>query len=271
MPAVTVLLRTLNPGSELPPLLDVLARQTVSAQEIVMVDSGSTDGSVAYAESRGVRLVPLEPARFTHALSTNLGFAEARGDVVAMLSQDALPTGPTWLESLIRPLKDRAVAAVFGRQTPRPGCYPLERWELERCYPAHGASPIPYSNVNSAARRAVWAEHPFDESLRIAEDAAWAQGVMDAGHRVVYASDAAVVHSHAYTLRQVYARCRAESQTRRALGPQDDGLQLIFKAWPRQTLHDLQRLVREGRPLIWPHAAAYRLAQFAGMVAGGRA
>ncbi len=270
MVAVTILLRTLNPGADLPVLLDRLHEQDHPITEILMVDSGSRDGSVALARERGVRIVDLEPARFTHALSTNLGFREARGEVVAMLSQDALPTSPGWLAALVQPLEEPGTAAVFGRQLPRPRCFPLERWELERCYPSDPPPGVPYSNVNSAARRAVWDEEPFDETLFIAEDAVWADRVRARGHRVAYAPEAAVIHSHEYTLRQAYARCRDEARTRRQGGDPAEGMRLLLLGWPKQTVSDLRRLAAEGRGTLWPRAAAYRFAQFAGIIAGGR-
>lgn len=271
MPEVTVLIRILNPGDDLPALLDSLSRQTMAPREVLVVDSGSTDGSAQLAESRGARLVHIAPAQFTHARSTNLGFREARGDVVAMLSQDALPRHDRWLEELVAPLADPAVGAVFGRQVARPVCFPIERWEIERSYPVSGRPQVVYSNVNSAARRSVWETRPFDESLSIAEDRVWALSLQEQGHRVEYVPNAEVLHSHTYTLREVYRRCRAEAKARYRAEGTREGLNLILLAWPRQTLADLQRLLGEGEALLAPRAAAYRFCQFAGMLAGGRA
>ncbi len=271
MPDVTVLLRTLNPGDDLSPLLDALHRQSLPPREILMIDSGSTDGSPDRARAAGARVVALAPERFTHAVSTNLGFREARGELVAMLSQDAFPVGPRWLERLTAPFADASVAAAFGRQLPRPACFPVERWELERNYPETGTPAAVYSNVNSAARRSVWAERPFDEGVAIAEDRFWALAVRERGLRVVYVPGAAVIHSHRYTLRQVYARCRAEARARARAEGVREGWNVLVKGWPRQTARDAARLRAEGELGAWPRAALYRFAQLAGIVAGGRA
>jgi rhamnosyltransferase len=270
MPEVTVLLRTLDAGGDLPALLSRLREQTLRPREILVVDSGSTDGTRERAEEAGARVLDLDPREFTHAVSTNLGFREARGDVVAMLSQDALPVSPEWLETLVAPLVREDTAAAFGRQMARPGCYPLERWELERCYPERGRPAVVYSNVNSAARRRDWEVSPFSEGVRIAEDRLWALDLIRRGRRVAYVPDAAVLHSHAYTLREIYARCRAEAGARRRGEGEVESWRILLTAWPKQTLADGRRLVAEGRVRLWPHAALYRLAQFAGLVAGGR-
>ncbi len=270
MSSVTVLLRTRNAGSYLDPLLETLGRQSVSPAEILVVDSGSTDGTAERAQGAGARVIHLDPGTFTHARSTNLGFREAKGEIVAMLSQDALPVGTEWLSAMLGPLGEPRVAAAFGRQIPRPGCFALEAWELGRCYPERGAAGALYSNVNSAARRSAWLETPFDESVIIAEDRLWALAQMRRGRHIVYVPGAAVVHSHSYTLRSVYRRCRQEAQVRREREGIEEGWGALFLGWPKQTLRDARRLSAEGRGKLWPRAAAYRLAQLAGVVAGGR-
>ena len=269
MPAVSVLLRTLNPGSDFAFLVDRLAAQSLLPDEILVVDSGSRDGTPSRARDAGARLLEIEPTSFTHARSTNLGFREARSPIVVMLSQDAFPADRHWLERLVAPFTDPRVAAVFGRQVPRPGCFALERWELERCYPESGEPAVIYSNVNSAARRSVWEALPFDEAVLIAEDRFWAMEVRRRGFSVAYAPEAAVEHSHSYTLAQVYARCRAEARARRRMEGDRAGWGLLVKGWPRQAWRDAHRLAAEGEGRRWPRAAAYRFAQFAGLVRGG--
>jgi rhamnosyltransferase len=280
---VTILLRTLNAAPWLPELLDRLSAQTLRPRELLVVDSESTDDTVARVEAAGpvvadagARVVTLPRRDFTHARSTNLGFREARGEVVAMLSQDALPADDDWLARLVAPLDGTTVAA-FSRQVPRPGAYPLERWQIEADYPAAGAGVggaaapgVAYSNVASAALRSAWTDEPFDESLLISEDRVWARRQADRGRRVAYVPESAVLHSHRYSLREAAARCAEEARARRAAEGTREGIGLLLKGWPRQTLRDAGRLAGEGRLHAWPHAAVYRFAQLYGMWRGGR-
>jgi rhamnosyltransferase len=287
---VTLAIRTRNAGRWLSELLPRLTEQERKPDEFLVVDSGSTDGTVERMMSAGLsitapgsalpageraRVVTIPGHEFSHARSTNLAFREARGEVVAMISQDALPADAAWLARLLAPLEsaDEApspVAAVFGRHLARPGAFPLERWQIEIDYPASGSAGVLFSNVNSAARRSAWQDEPFDESLAIAEDRVWAARQGARGRRIVYAPGAAVIHSHEYTLREAMERCRAESGARREAEGHIETASLLYKAWPRQTWHDLLRLAREGRATAWPRAAIYRLAQFYGMWRGGR-
>ena len=270
MASVSLVLRTYNALPYWPALMQAVTKQSRPLLEVVVVDSESTDGTVKAAQDAGARVVTIPQRSFTHARSTNLGFQEARGEWVAMLSQDALPRSPQWLALLTAPLEaDSRVAAVFGRQIPRPGCFPPEAWELGRSYPAQGPPTVLYSNVSSVARKRCWQEAPFDETVRIAEDRYWAQEMMRRGYRVAYAPEAEVWHSHEYTLKQAFTRCREEARARRDQEGVTQGPGLMFKAWPKRSLQDGWRLAREGKLHLWPKAVGYRLAQFSGMWAGG--
>ena len=67
-------------------------------------------------------------------------------------------------------------------------------------------STIFFSNVFSAVRRSVWREIPFDEGMVMSEDQKWARDVMTAGHNIVYRPTARVIHSHHYTLSELFQR-----------------------------------------------------------------
>ncbi|NNF08100.1 MAG: glycosyltransferase family 2 protein [Candidatus Eisenbacteria bacterium] len=270
MSSVSVLLRTLNAESYLGPLLESLKRQTLPPIEVLIVDSGSTDRTIEMGEAAGARIETILPEEFTHAYSTNYGFRAAKGELVAMLSQDALPANENWLEALATPHKDQSVGATFGRQVAREGCFPLERWEIERCYPSDSPAPVVYSNVSSLAKKSLWEQCPFDESLRISEDQVWAENVLESGYKVLYIPESHVWHSHTYTLRGVYDRCRAEARARLQADGVRESHGLLWKGWPKQAMLDAHRLIREGSLASVPRAWAYRFAQFAGMVNGGK-
>lgn len=63
-----------------------------------------------------------------------------------------------------------------------------------------------FSNVAAALRRAVWEAIPFEEEILMSEDQQWAKAALRAGHRIAYQPAAAVLHSHHYTLAQVFRR-----------------------------------------------------------------
>jgi rhamnosyltransferase len=219
-PTVSVVIPTLNARRYLPDLLAALRGQQPAAPgEIILVESGSKDGTQEYVTGMGeVRIVPIE--RFSHGGSRNLGVKNAGGEIVVFLSQDALPADGRWLSALLAPFADGEVAATFSRQVPRPDASPMERHFLETHFPP--GAPVTmrrradgrmvfqrdvfFSNVSAAVRRASMLRHPFDETLIMSEDQQLARDLLEAGHAVVYAPDSVVLHSHNYTLRQAFER-----------------------------------------------------------------
>jgi len=227
---VSIVVPTLDGAATLPALLDAVAAQRAPfAHEVVAVDSGSSDGTLELLEARADRLVRVERAAFDHGLTRNLGVEAARGDLVVLMVQDAVPASPDWLASLVAPLlEDASVAGAYARQVPRPDASRLTRTYLARwaaaspdARPPQRLSPgafarltplerlqaCAFDDVCSCVRRAVWTAHPF-KATPIGEDLEWAREVLLAGHALVYAPDAVVVHSHERSARHELRRTR---------------------------------------------------------------
>jgi len=227
---VSIVVPTLDGVETLPTLLDAIAAQRTAFEvETVAVDSGSTDGSVELLRDRVTRLVPIERAAFDHGLSRNAGVAAARGELVVLTVQDAVPASPDWLSSLVAPLlADDSIAATYARQIARPEASALTRAYLSR-WPAASPDPRPpqrlspdafaslapaerlracvFDNVCSCIRRSVWAKRPF-RSTPIAEDLEWAREVLLDGLAIAYVPAALVVHSHERSARHELTRTR---------------------------------------------------------------
>src|SRR5215216_6782781 len=98
MPSASVAIPVLNGGPLLADVLDAVAAQEVDRPlEIVVVDSGSTDGSVELARRHGARVEQIPPAEFSHGGTRNRLMELTRGDHVAFVTQDSVPAGPGWL------------------------------------------------------------------------------------------------------------------------------------------------------------------------------
>jgi GT2 family glycosyltransferase len=102
-PCISVILVTWNSAVHMPRCLDCLAAQTLKDFEVVLVDNGSTDGSLDGLESRWpgltLRLERLDKNR-GFAAANNVGARLARGHWLALLNTDAFPD-PGWLEKLL--------------------------------------------------------------------------------------------------------------------------------------------------------------------------
>jgi glycosyltransferase involved in cell wall biosynthesis len=116
MTTISVVIPSLNDASMLKVCLDALAAQTRPADEIVVVDNGSTDDTAAVAAAAGARVIT-QPIRGIYP-ATSAGYDAATGDVIARLDADSIPS-PDWIEriefgmSQVEPLTAITGAADF--------------------------------------------------------------------------------------------------------------------------------------------------------------
>ncbi|HEX4107196.1 MAG TPA: glycosyltransferase family 2 protein [Solirubrobacteraceae bacterium] len=230
---VTVAIPVRDGAATLPGVLSALAAQDPGAGvevELLVCDSGSSDGSAALAGAAGARVIEIPPASFGHGRTRNLLMAEARGEHVALLTQDAEPASDGWLAALLRGFALAPdVALVYGPYRPRPAASPLVRAELTRWFASLAPDGAPridrlsdeerarppaelfgrrtfFTDANACVSRAAWERVPFRE-VAYAEDHALALDMLRAGHAKVYVPDAAVLHSHDYTASEYVRRC----------------------------------------------------------------
>jgi glycosyltransferase involved in cell wall biosynthesis len=198
-PAVSIVIRCRDEATHLSGVLEaVLAQQGAPAYELLALDSGSRDGTLALLARWPVRVERRPADEFTFGRALNLGARLARGDLIVYLSAHCRPLTAEWLAHLVAPFTDPTVVATFGRQVPVPGVNPIEAAATTRLFPAAGAAGVRFSNANGAVRRAAVLARPFDEEIPAAEDHLWASG-LGAGERIVYVPGAAVYHSHPMT------------------------------------------------------------------------
>jgi rhamnosyltransferase len=243
---LSIVIPTLNEAN--PKFEELLKR--ISAQEgnfdreVLVVDSGSTDGTDELARRYGAVVHRISRQEFNHGATRNLGISLARGRYVVLTVADAVPLDERWLSAMVVNLeRDQLVAGVYGRQIPHPEASALTRIlvntmataSLERREQFVGSPEqdreVPlkkrrltvfrgkrvaalesrrlaaFDNVSSCLRRSVWEEMPFEET-NFGEDIRWGKRVTEAGYKIVYEPRSAVFHSHergsGYDLRRYY-------------------------------------------------------------------
>lgn len=124
-PRITALINTYNYGRFVGEAIESVLGQDVSAgeMEVLVVDDGSTDDTAAQVARFGERVRYVRKENGGQASALNVGFAEARGEIIATLDGDDL-----WL-----PGKVRRVLEEFEKHPDAGMVYhPFEHWDVQR-------------------------------------------------------------------------------------------------------------------------------------------
>ncbi len=182
--------------------LNMVSRQTTPF-ELISLDNESTDGTLREVRKYTDQTVNIPKGAYVPGRVLNQGMKVSRGEFVVFLNSDCTPQNDTWLAEMLAGFTDDNVAAVFGRQIPRPDCHPILAKDTEDTY-GDGAKQRYwrhcFSMASSAIRRSVWEEMPFDEDVQYSEDIDWTWRARQKGHEIRYVADSVVMHSHNYTL-----------------------------------------------------------------------
>lgn len=216
---ISLIIPTLNGAKDLPALMTRLKNQTMPPDEIIVVDSASTDGTAQLADQLGAKVIEIARKDFDHGGTRDMALRRSRGEIVLFMTQDALPVDEHYIERLIAPFDDPRVAAVGGRQAPKKDARLFERLVREHNYPAHtrvwdasaigemGVRAFLISDVCSAYRRSAYLNvGGFDHPIMTNEDMLMAQRLLENGNAICYCGAAAVYHSHNMTLMQQFKR-----------------------------------------------------------------
>ncbi|MFW6089828.1 MAG: glycosyltransferase [Gemmatimonadota bacterium] len=278
---ISVVVPTLNAGLGFARLcLHLAEMRERHGLDVLIIDSGSTDGTPERADQAGLRVHRIDRAEFGHGRTRNLGVRLTGGDVVCFLTQDVLPCTPDWPLRFADRLADPDVAGVYGRQVPRDATT-MEMFFVQLNYPAEplrfrprpdGHNPRPgrvlFSNAFSAVRRDVIERIPFVDHVPVSEDQVWAYQVLAAGRSIAYEPRAEALHAHEYSLRGLFRRTYRIGRALRAIGI-DGGATLGESV--RFLASEIAYFVRQGHAHRLPQLLAYEFVRWAGFQVGRRA
>ncbi len=177
--SVSVIIPAYNAEGFIADAIDSVLGQTLPPYEIIVVDDGSTDGTLDVVRRYGDRIRLLRQPNRGPAAARNLGLANARGEFVAFLDADDLWT-PRNLELQVRRIaEDRRHVLSYGRVRPFVGEPPPAFRRTEPTGDAWPEGDVETSLIHDTiwatcavvARRDVLSRlGGFDEGLRIGED-----------------------------------------------------------------------------------------------------
>ncbi len=284
---ISIVIRTLNEEEYLGELLEGIERQVLPEgvqRETVLIDSGSTDSTLAIAGRHGCRITHIAKEEFSFGRSLNMGCDFSDGEILVFISGHCVPRDENWLSRLVKPLMDGVCVYSYGRQH---GWGPTKFSESRVFLKYYSTkSLLPQSgffanNANAALLRTTWERFGFDENLTGLEDMHLAKRLVSNGDKIGYVAEAGVFHIHDETWKQVLNRYEREAAALTEIMPESglsffDFIECTFRsiakdcyAASRQSvlLENLKDILVFRTLQYW---GSYRGTRFARMVAAMR-
>ncbi len=278
-PLISIVMRSYNEAWALKDTLPALAAQDYKHWELIVIDSGSTDGSQELIRAaKPAHFIQITPQEYNPSRVMNHGMRLAHAERVIFLNADATPQNTQWLRPLAETLADKQVAACFGRQIPRPDCQAVFACDYDRCFGPQRESANWdhfFSMVSSGLRKDVWQQRGFREDLQYAEDDEYTRWCRSQGYEIRYVSDSIVMHSHNYTPQQAWKRsfgdARAIGQAWQGSASECNWLKTVVLGWISDIRHDIRWCAQNHRLHEVLHALHIRWQQRRAKLSGFRA
>jgi rhamnosyltransferase len=215
-----VVIPTFNAGHEWVKCVNAIKLQSLNPVQVLIIDSESDDQTVQIAKDAGFEIVQIKKKEFGHGKTRQLAVDKLQDyEFLVFMTQDAVLADNQSLANLLKWFSEGSVAAVCGRQLPRKNAGPIETHARLYNYSDKpritvlddanvlGLKTAFLSNSFAAYRLTALREAGgFPENVIFGEDMYVATKLLKVGYKIAYACDAAVYHSHDYTILQEFRR-----------------------------------------------------------------
>ncbi len=269
----SIIIRCYNEEEHVGRLLAGILQQTEQDYEIIIVDSGSTDATLAIASRYPVKIISIKKDDFSFGYSLNVGCEAANGEFLVIVSAHVYPVHHDWLEQLLVPFADERVGLVYGKQCGNGTTKYSEHQVFAKWFPSQssGNQGHPFcNNANAAVPKTLWERFRYDESLTGLEDLAFARQLLGAGYRVAYQAEAEIIHVHDESWKSLFNRYRREAIALKEILPHElFGLFDFLHMYSKNVFGDCLQATKDGA--LWRNfrtILAFRLMQFWGTYRG---
>jgi rhamnosyltransferase len=212
--SISAVIRAFNEEAHLGRLLHGLAAQSQPPDELILVDSGSTDHTIEVAEAAGCKIVTIAKDEFTYGRALNRGCDAASCDALLIVSAHVYPLYDNYIEQFASALEHADVALAYGRQVGDHRTKYAESRVMSKWFPTSSVlrQRHPFSsNANALVRKAMWEKLQYREELTGLEDLDFAKRVIESGDSIAYVAEAPVVHVHEESWEMIENRYRREA------------------------------------------------------------
>tara|TARA_B100001250_G_scaffold190482_1_gene163667 strand:+ start:2494 stop:3801 length:1308 start_codon:yes stop_codon:yes gene_type:complete len=194
-----IIIRTKNEDRWLKATIEKIQQQKYKNYQIVIVDNESSDRTIEIARRYKLKIFKIK--KFYPGKALNIPIKKIKSKYVVCLSAHCIPVNNMWLSNLLRHLKNKKVAAVYGKQLPM---YNTDSQNFRDLKIAFGndkkiqKKDYFFHNANSALRRELLIKYPFSEKATNIEDRIWAKNILNLkkNFKIIYEPKASVFHHH---------------------------------------------------------------------------
>lgn len=210
----TVIIRTKNNDDIISQTLKALFSQTYKNFDLLVVDSGSVDETLNIVSFYKHSLIKVKPEEYHPGIVLNNAVSKCNTNLIVFLNSDTVMLNKDCLQILIDELKKDYISAVFARQIARPEAKPWVRRDYEIAFPKEFKKPswMYFSLPLSGIRKRVWIQNPFYTQAWASEDTKMGVDLQNKKYKIKYVNNAVVMHSHNYSIKQIYNRRYVEGE-----------------------------------------------------------
>ncbi|UMU17248.1 glycosyltransferase [Lactococcus lactis subsp. lactis] len=220
---ISVIIRTYNEVKHIGEVLKSLTEQTYLNHEIIIVDSGSVDGTLDIIERYPVKLVSINKEDFNYSYASNVGVQNSSGDIVCFLSGHSVPVYKNYLEKINEIFQETEIGACYGEVIALPDGSITEKifnrigylksklsLNNKRFFLENKIHPGIFSCSNACARKKLLLKYPFKVELgHGGEDVEVAYRIIQDGYFVAKSVELLVMHSHGSSLKKFIKEYKA--------------------------------------------------------------
>ena len=199
MTETLIIIRTKNEDRWLKATLEKVFNQKYKNFLVVIVDNYSTDRTIEIAKRYKTKIFRIK--KFMPGKALNLPVNRIKSKYVVCLSAHCIPTNENWLGNLLKPLKNKQVAATYGKQLPMFNTESQNYRDLKIVFGNDKKvqkKDYFFHNANSAIKSSLLKKYPFSNVATNIEDRLWAKQILDSkkNFQIIYEPKAAVFHHH---------------------------------------------------------------------------
>ncbi len=280
--SVDVVILTYKPDEKFIRLINMLKKQTVLPENIIIVNTGEKFFSISADFSKAcedLEVHHITEGSFDHGESRNYGASLSNSEYIIFMTQDAVPDDTRLVEELLGPMASPEVAVSYARQLPASDAGAIERFNRSFNYPDGdrlktdadfeklGIKTIFCSDVCACYRRSAFDSLGGFVRTDFNEDMIFAFHALKAGYGIYYSSKARVIHSHEYTAFQQFKRNIALGASQGEhpevfgnLRSEGEGKRLVKEC--------IAYLIRIRKPYLIPVFVIHCAARYAGFLVG---